>query len=136
MHDAPLDPSSLIGIAIANGFSLFVAVYVASNSSGGHVNPAVTFSMAVGGRISLPVSIFYWISQLLGSAFACLLLRITTVGQVYFNFHFFLPKTFFFFFSFISTLILLIKIIYKQLNFRNFNSIKRIPFIIKNESNS
>lgn len=81
MHEGPLDieASNLVGIAVANGFALCAAVYVASNISGGHVNPAVTFSMAVGGRISIPVSIFYWIAQLLGSVLASLLLKITTV---------------------------------------------------------
>lgn len=80
--DAAIDPSSLIVNAIANAFSLAVAVYISANISGGHVNPAVTFGMAIGGHISVPVAIFYWISQLIASVMACLLLKVTTVSQV------------------------------------------------------
>ncbi|OAY30510.1 probable aquaporin TIP5-1 isoform X1 [Manihot esculenta] len=75
------DPSSLVAVAIANAFALSSVVYVAANISGGHVNPAVTFSLAVGGHISLPTALFYWISQMLASVMACLLLRVATVGQ-------------------------------------------------------
>lgn len=76
------DLSSLVAIAIANAFALSVAVYIAGNISGGHANPAVTFGMAVGGHISVPMAMFYWISQIFGSVMACLLLKVTTVGQV------------------------------------------------------
>ncbi|KAJ4836234.1 putative aquaporin TIP5-1 [Turnera subulata] len=79
--DTALDPSGLIIVAVANALSLSSAVYIASNVSGGHVNPAVTFGMAVGGHISVPTALFYWISQMLGSVFACLLLKVTIVGQ-------------------------------------------------------
>ncbi|KAI3519569.1 hypothetical protein L1887_08779 [Cichorium endivia] len=74
-------PSSLVASAIATAFSLSVAVYVAINISGGHVNPAVTFGMAVGGHITIPMTIFYWISQMLGSVIACGLLKAFTVSQ-------------------------------------------------------
>lgn len=83
MSDIGSDPSSLVAIAIANAFALSTAVYIAGNISGGHVNPAVTFGMAVGGHISVPMAIFYWISQIFGSVMACLLFKVTTVGQVY-----------------------------------------------------
>ncbi|KAK9060975.1 hypothetical protein SSX86_018155 [Deinandra increscens subsp. villosa] len=76
-----VDPSGLVATAIATAFSLSVAVYLAVNISGGHVNPAVTFGMAVGGHISIPMSIFYWTSQMLGSVIACLLLKLMTVSQ-------------------------------------------------------
>ncbi|KAK6145642.1 hypothetical protein DH2020_022462 [Rehmannia glutinosa] len=68
-------------IAMANAFALSVAVYIAANISGGHVNPAVTFGMAIGGHITIPMAIFYWIAQMFGSVMACLLLKTTTVGQ-------------------------------------------------------
>ncbi|OVA03187.1 Major intrinsic protein [Macleaya cordata] len=77
--DATSDPSCLVAIAIANAFALSSAVYI---SAGGHVNPAVTFGLAVGGHISIPTAIFYWIMQLAGSVTACLLLRVATAGHV------------------------------------------------------
>ncbi|CAL5404845.1 unnamed protein product [Camellia sinensis] len=81
MPDAATDPSALVAVAIASAFAFSVAVYVAANISGGHVNPAVTFGMAVGRHISVPMAIFYWISQLVGSVLACLLLKVATVSQ-------------------------------------------------------
>lgn len=84
MPDAASDPASLVVVAIANAFALASAVYIAANASGGHVNPAVTFGMAVGGHISVPNAICYWISQMVASVMACLLLKVTVVGQVLF----------------------------------------------------
>ncbi|XP_042501283.1 probable aquaporin TIP5-1 [Macadamia integrifolia] len=79
--DATSNPSSLVAIALANAFALLSAVYISVNISGGHVNPAVTFGMAVGGHISIPTAMFYWVAQILGSVMACLLLRVVTVTQ-------------------------------------------------------
>lgn len=81
--EAASDPSSLVGIAVANGFALTVAVYISVGVSGGHVNPAVTFARAVGRHISVSMAIFYWISQLLGSIMACVLLKQFTLQQVF-----------------------------------------------------
>nr|POE68034.1 putative aquaporin tip5-1 [Quercus suber]POE90545.1 putative aquaporin tip5-1 [Quercus suber]POF25441.1 putative aquaporin tip5-1 [Quercus suber] len=75
------DPSSLVVVAIANALALSATVYSAWNISGGHVNPAVTFGMAVGGHISVPTALFYWISQLLAAVFASLVLKGAVVGQ-------------------------------------------------------
>ncbi|RVW19313.1 putative aquaporin TIP5-1 [Vitis vinifera] len=81
MPDATSDPSSLLVVALANAFALSSAVYIAAGISGGHVNPAVTFGLAVGGHVSIPTAMLYWISQMLGATMACLFLRVTTVGQ-------------------------------------------------------
>lgn len=78
----PSTPAGLISASIAHAFALFVAVSIAANISGGHVNPAVTFGAFVGGHISLFRSILYWIAQLLGSVVACLLLKFATGGLV------------------------------------------------------
>ncbi|KAK4799330.1 hypothetical protein SAY86_024695 [Trapa natans] len=75
------EPGALVVEAVATAFALASAVYIAGSISGGHVNPAVTFSMAIGGRISLPTAIFYWISQILASIIACVILKGTTAGQ-------------------------------------------------------
>ncbi|KAF5932060.1 hypothetical protein HYC85_028231 [Camellia sinensis] len=78
--DAALDPSGLVAVAICHGFALFVAVSVGANISGGHVNPAVTFGLALGGQITVLTGIFYWIAQLVGSIVACYLLKFVTGG--------------------------------------------------------
>lgn len=80
--NAALDPAGLVAIAICHGFALFVAVSVGANISGGHVNPAVTFGLALGGQITILTGIFYWIAQLLGSIVACYLLVAATGGLV------------------------------------------------------
>ncbi|GLT34307.1 hypothetical protein SLA2020_088300 [Shorea laevis] len=74
-------PSGLVQASLAHGFGLFVAVSIAANISGGHVNPAVTFGAFVGGNITLLRGILYWIAQLLGSVVACLLLKFSTNGM-------------------------------------------------------
>lgn len=78
--DASLDPAGLVGVGVAHALALFVAVSIAANISGGHVNPAVTFGLTLGGHITVLRGFFYWISQLLGSIVACLLLKFTTGG--------------------------------------------------------
>lgn len=80
--DGALDPAGLVAIAVAHAFALFVGVAVAANISGGHLNPAVTFGLAVGGNITLLTGFFYWIAQLAGSIVACLLLKLVTEAQV------------------------------------------------------
>ncbi|KAI5080994.1 hypothetical protein GOP47_0004177 [Adiantum capillus-veneris] len=78
---ASLTPSGLTGVAICHGLALFVAVAISANISGGHVNPAVTFGLFVGGNITLFKGVIYWIAQLLGAAIACLLLKLVTDGM-------------------------------------------------------
>ncbi|OMO73705.1 Major intrinsic protein [Corchorus olitorius] len=75
-------PAGLIAAAIAHAFGLFVAVSIAANISGGHVNPAVTFGAFVGGNITLFRGLVYIIAQLLGSIVACFLLEFATAGWV------------------------------------------------------
>ncbi|KAF8080758.1 hypothetical protein N665_0924s0023 [Sinapis alba] len=78
--DAALDTPGLVAIAVCHGFALFVAVAIGANISGGHVNPAVTFGLALGGQITLITGVFYWLAQLLGSTAACFLLKYVTGG--------------------------------------------------------
>ncbi|KAL6627016.1 hypothetical protein ACP70R_030742 [Stipagrostis hirtigluma subsp. patula] len=70
--------------AVALGQALVVAVIATAgfHISGGHINPAVTLSLAVGGHITLFRSLLYILAQLLGSSTACLLLRFLTGGLV------------------------------------------------------
>lgn len=80
--DAALDPAGLVAVAVCHGFALFVAVSIAANISGGHVNPAVTFGLTLGGQITFITGTFYMIAQLLGSTVACFLLKFVTGGLV------------------------------------------------------
>ncbi|ERN00777.1 hypothetical protein AMTRI_Chr13g83520 [Amborella trichopoda] len=78
--NASLDPAGLVAVAVAHGFALFVAVAMAANISGGHVNPAVTLGLAVGGHITILTAVLYIAHQVLGSVVACLLLKFVTGG--------------------------------------------------------
>ncbi|KAL8132664.1 aquaporin TIP3-1-like [Apium graveolens] len=80
-RDKGLGAASLVMIALAHALSLSAAVASAANTSGGHVNPAVTFGALVGGRISLMRAVLYWVGQLLGAVVASLLLRFSTNGM-------------------------------------------------------
>src|SRR5262245_40762756 len=72
---APIESGvGLVGIALAHGLALSIAVSVFGGVSGAHVNPAVTAGFLVTGRISAPRAIQYVIAQLAGAtlaAFAC-----------------------------------------------------------------
>ena len=73
--------AGLVGVALAHGFVLAVFVYAYGNISGTHVNPAVTFGLALNGTIRWSQAIFYWIAQFLGAIFAAFLLK-TFVGDI------------------------------------------------------
>lgn len=65
----------LVGVALAHGFALLVIIYAWGSISGAHVNPAVTFGVAVAGRMSWPKAIVYWITQFVGAVAAAYLLK-------------------------------------------------------------
>ncbi|GMP73644.1 hypothetical protein CsSME_00031338 [Camellia sinensis var. sinensis] len=81
MTDAATDLSAHVAIEVANVFALSVAVYAMANICSGHMNPVATFRMAVSSHISVPIVILYRISQLVGSAMACLFLKVIIVAQ-------------------------------------------------------
>ena len=54
-------------ITSAWGFSVFVAVFITSQFSGAHLNPAVTIGLAVAEKFSWTLVPGYLISQLLGA---------------------------------------------------------------------
>ncbi|KAH7296712.1 hypothetical protein KP509_26G035700 [Ceratopteris richardii] len=80
LDSGDLSPSGLLAIAVTHAFALFVTVAIAANISGGHVNPAVTFALALGGHITILKAIVYWIAQLLGAVVGCYLLKVSTNG--------------------------------------------------------
>jgi MIP family channel proteins len=65
----------LLGVAIAHGLAIAVMVSATMSISGGHLNPAVTFGLLVGGKIDFKGAVSYWAAQLIGAtiaAFVCL----------------------------------------------------------------
>ena len=67
--------AGLVGVALAYGFTLAVFVYIYGHISGSHVNPAVTFALALNGSIKWVQVIFYWIAQFAGAILAAFLLK-------------------------------------------------------------
>src|SRR3989441_6303069 len=62
--------SGLLGIALAHGLALSIAVNAFGGESGAHFNPAVTFGFLVTGRIKLNLALAYIGAQLLGATTA------------------------------------------------------------------
>lgn len=79
-----LEADALVALfATAVTHALVVAVMIsAGHISGGHLNPAVTLGLLVGGHITVFRSLLYWIDQLLAAAAACYLLEYLTGGLV------------------------------------------------------
>ncbi|PON94633.1 Tonoplast intrinsic protein [Trema orientale] len=79
-----LEAGALVGLlVVAVAHTLIVAVTVsAGHISGGHLNPAVTLGLLVGGHITVVRSILYWIIQLLASSAASFLLYYLTGGLI------------------------------------------------------
>ena len=62
--------SGLLGIALAHGIALSIAVNVFGGESGAHFNPAVTGGFLVAGRIAPNLAGAYLVAQLLGATTA------------------------------------------------------------------
>jgi aquaporin Z len=58
----------LTGVALAHGLVIAAFAYAYGPISGAHLNPAVTFAMALSGRQKWGEATGYWIAQLLGGA--------------------------------------------------------------------
>lgn len=65
-----LNPSTLFYLAVTFGLGISIAIMAVANISGGHVNPAVTFSLFIAGRFPGRDVLPYIISQLLGAVLA------------------------------------------------------------------
>lgn len=74
----------LLFVAMAHAFVVAVMISAGFRISGGHLNPAVTLGLCVGGHITVVRSVLYWIDQLLASVAACALLSYLTGGLVNF----------------------------------------------------
>jgi aquaporin TIP len=65
--------AGLVGIALAHGLALSVAVNAFAGVSGAHFNPAVTAAMLSTGRISPSWAVTYVVAQLAGATAAALM---------------------------------------------------------------
>ena len=68
-------------ITSAWGFSVFVAVFITSQFSGAHINPAVTIGLAVAEKFSWTLVPGYLISQLLGAMLGSWICYITYIDH-------------------------------------------------------
>ena len=62
--------AGLLAVALAHGLTIAVMVSATGAISGGHLNPAVTFGLLVGSKITLSRSVAYWLAQLAGAELA------------------------------------------------------------------
>ncbi|KAI4337693.1 hypothetical protein L6164_016077 [Bauhinia variegata] len=71
-----VQPLTIVGVAIASGLALTVAIYSVGHVSGGHFNPAVTIALATVRKLPFKLVPPYVFCQLMGSILACLTLRV------------------------------------------------------------
>lgn len=78
---AGISGAGLVAVALAHGFTLAVFAYAYGHISGTHVNPAVSFGLALKGVIKWGELGFYWLAQFAGAIFAAFLLKLF-VGDI------------------------------------------------------
>jgi aquaporin Z len=71
----------LTGVALAHGLAIAVMVSATAAVSGGHLNPAVSFGMALVGRMNPGTMLQYWAAQCLGGIAAAACARLTYTAQ-------------------------------------------------------
>jgi len=70
-----------LGISLAFGFTVLVMVYAIGHISGCHINPAITISMLVAGKLKGKDAAFYIVMQCLGAILAAGVLFLIATGQ-------------------------------------------------------
>ena len=70
----------LLGISLAFGLTVAVMAYAIGGVSGCHINPAVTISMLVAGKINLPDAIGYMLAQFAGATLGAAILLMIQSG--------------------------------------------------------
>jgi MIP family channel proteins len=70
MYDA-----GLLAIALAHGLTLAVFAYAFGHISGAHINPAVTFGLALSGTVRWGEAAVYWVAQFAGAVLAAFTLN-------------------------------------------------------------
>jgi len=71
----------LVGVSLAFGLTVLTIAYSLGHISGAHLNPAVTFGLWAGGRVSGSSILPYVISQILGGIAAATVLYIIATGN-------------------------------------------------------
>ena len=66
--------AGVVGTALAFGLSVIAMAYTIGNISGCHINPAITFGVALSGRMSWKEACGYWCGQILGGILGAALL--------------------------------------------------------------
>jgi len=79
------DRIGLLGIALAFGLSVLVMVYAIGNISGCHINPAITVSMLVAGKINAKNAAGYITAQCIGAILASATLLLIAKGNSFYT---------------------------------------------------
>ena len=76
------EPAGVVGTAIAFGLAVVAMAYTIGEISGCHINPAITFAVALSGRMTWKDACGYWVGQVIGGilAGAVLLLIVKATG--------------------------------------------------------
>jgi len=70
-----------VGISFAFGLSVLVMVYGIGGISGCHINPAISISMLVSGKMKLEDTVVYVIVQCMGAVIAAMVLYAVALGN-------------------------------------------------------
>jgi len=80
-----LSGNGTVGIALAFGISVLVMVYAIGPISGCHINPAISISMLVAGKLSVKDTAFYVLFQCVGAIVGAGILYAVAMGGPAFN---------------------------------------------------
>lgn len=83
--DLPFSGIGILGIALAFGVSVVVMAYTIGPVSGCHINPAISISMLVAGKLSFKDTVGYVISQCVGAIAASGVLYLLATGRASFH---------------------------------------------------
>lgn len=75
-HSGLTGNAGLLAVAFAHGLTIAVMVAATAGISGGHLNPAATFGLLLGGKINLRRAILYIGAQLVGAIVAAWLVML------------------------------------------------------------
>jgi MIP family channel proteins len=73
--------AGLLAVALAHGLTWAVFMYAFGHISGTHINPAVTFGLALNGTLKWSEAVVYWVAQFAGAVLAAFVLN-AVVGAV------------------------------------------------------